>query len=304
MIKKFLLLNIISLLILPNYAQNSNQLFNFFAIASFSFNIGSHLKRAGFALNYGLIYKFIQVAGRIDYHRNFLPIGAPIPGNELQLNFAIITATKKRKNSPPLKNFFYFNNLTKYKYAIGYSLNLYRDQIGTSQRTGTILLGLNNFLILSENDIFAQKAVDKYRTAAVKIALNTNYGLFAITSIMWTPETKNLPIIHDPSYPARWGYKDFTKNKYGKYSAGILAFEYQNSLIRTSVGINSEWVRFFLQDKLIHDMYFVPKKWNKARNPHYPMLADNGEPYLFKKNQHVKPTEFFWLIGYNCSIFY
>jgi len=70
------------------------------------------------------------------------------------------------------------------------------------------------------------------------------------------------------------------------------------------MGVDSEHIRYAIQDIFIHDMYFIPKKWNKAKNPHYPMLDTTGQPYLFKPGQKVKPTSFYFEFSGNTGIFY
>ncbi len=51
-------------------------------------------------------------------------------------------------------------------------------------------------------------------------------------------------------------------------------------------------------------MPVFPKKWNKSENPHYPMLKDDGTPYLFRKGEKVKKTKFYFQLGMNQPIFY
>ncbi len=270
---------------------------------STSFLLGSTQLKVGFAVNAVYVYKNFQISSRLNYNLCKNSIGAPLKGREIQFNIATVVGIKNYET----KNFLqhtYFQNFTQNKYALGYSLNFYFDKIGTSQRTGTILLQIKNVGLYSENDIFGQRASDKFRTGAFKLKIFDSIYTYNITAILWTPNPKNVPRVYDSLYPARWGYKDLTKQKFGKYSTGILSFGLQYLDYQFNIGYESEWIRYFIQDKFIHDMYFVPKWLNKARNPHYPMVSLNGEAFLFKKGQKVKKGKFYWLLEENGSLFY
>ena len=216
-----------------------------------------------------------------------------------------------------MKQFHYLQNFTGKKFSVAYSYNFYLDQVETSQPTGTIYLQFNRLEILSENDILGKPSVDKFRTGSFRLAYNFPEFTLAINALTWTGNPKGVPRSNDPDYRGRWGYKDLSEAKYGKYSHGIVAlsvertcfsflpqnkFTFSNNSLQ--IGIDSEYIRHFMQNILIHDFYFVPKKWNKARNPHYPMLMENGEPYLFKNGQKVKPMKFYFNFGSNSSISY
>ncbi len=51
-------------------------------------------------------------------------------------------------------------------------------------------------------------------------------------------------------------------------------------------------------------MPMFPKKWNKADNPHYPMLKSDGNPYLFLEGDKLRKTKFYFQTGLNQPIFY
>ena len=283
---------------------------------SISYSIGTHFQRFGIAGNFHIFYKNTQFSNRIDYHYNFKNIGPPTQGHELQLNFAVLYAYGKN-DSLFVNQYNYLQNFTNHEYSVAYSFNIYLDQIETSQRSGTIYLQFKRFEIASENDIFGQQSVDKYRTGAIRLAYNFNLFTLGINSILWTGNPKGVPRVNDPNYKGRWGYKDLSGTKYGKYSHGILSFSVEriNILPITNfnadkitnsfyIGIDSEYIRHFFQNKLIHDMPFFPKAWNKAKNPHYPMLQGNGEIFEFKNDQKVKPMKFYYQITNNASLFY
>ncbi len=314
--KKTFLLIIISFFFKSGVSQFSikqNTAFNF----SFSYSLGTHFQRFGLACNFFIFYKNIQFSNRIDYHYNFKNLGPNINGHELQLNLALLLAYAKSDTSFLLNNKelfpVYLKNLTHKKNSFAYSYNIYLDQIGTSQQSGTIYLQFNRFELISENDMLGQAAADKYRTGAIKAVYMFDSLKIAINSIMWTANPKNQKQIKNSNYNSRWGYKDLSDAKYGKFSAGIFSVSlksfknFNNNLFKEKnihIGFDSEYIRHFWQNILIHDLYFIPKKWNKAQNPHYPMLMENGEPYLFEQGQKVKKINFFYNINFNSPVFY
>jgi hypothetical protein len=65
------------------------------------------------------------------------------------------------------------------------------------------------------------------------------------------------------------------------------------------IGIDDEHIRHLLQNKWIHDMSWLPKRWEHFNNPHIPMLQKNGEAYLFKPQQQIRPAQFYFQLGCN-----
>ncbi len=201
------------------------------------------------------------------------------------------------------------SNQTGKKYNIAYSYNIYRNKIGTSQQTGILGFGFGKWQLISENDIFAEQATDKFRTAGLKLKYNYKEFSFAINITLWTGNSKNAPTLSDSTFKARHGYKDMSNAPYGKVSAGILSFEAQYAppyyqSLKLSSGIDSEKVRNTIQNKLIHDMYFIPEKINKAKNPHMPMISEDGDLYLYKKNQKIRKPKYYFKFAANDAIFY
>jgi len=135
---------------------------------------------------------------------------------------------------------------------------------------------------------------------------------FAINTTLWHGNTHgpNARRIKDSGdYPCRHGYKDLSATHCGRFSHGIMALQVQQMLPYTQtahlgVGIDSEKIRHFWQNKLIHDLLLFPASWENAHNPHYPMLDENGAPYLFKEDQVLKPSRFFFDLGLNPTLFY
>jgi len=59
-----------------------------------------------------------------------------------------------------------------------------------------------------------------------------------------------------------------------------------------------------LQNKFIHDMRFIPKKWNRSKNCHIPMIDDKGAQYLYKEGQEVRKPKMYLNLFSNANVFY
>ncbi len=199
-----------------------------------------------------------------------------------------------------------FQNQTKRPYSLGYAYKVYIDNVETSQTTGIISIGVKNWRLIGENDIFAWAGEDKFRTSRIVFEYRYKNTLFAVRNFLWTgdPEFEIRPPVRDSLYPSRFGYYDLSECKYCDHSHGILAFQVQQSLpfyqtAQASFGVDSERVRHISQNKIIHDMASISLKWILAENPHVPMLDENNEQYLFKEGQRIRPFRWFWDIGVN-----
>jgi hypothetical protein len=136
---------------------------------------------------------------------------------------------------------------------------------------------------------------------------------FGINNLLWTGA--NGKRINDANYPSRFGYMDLTNAQYGNLSHGILGFQFQylstknyyaygNQTIQFNAGLDAEQIRNVIQNKIIHDMYFLPKAWQKTKNAHIPMISEDGNPYLFKENQKIKKPSLYLNGALNPSLFY
>ncbi len=209
----------------------------------------------------------------------------------------------------------YFNPLSNFSdrpYTVAYTYLWYRDNIGTSQKSGIVGIEINDFYLMMENDFLAGQGRDKFRTGGFKFGFRYENTLFAVTNILWTgdPRAKGTKRIRDDeSYPSRFGYFNTEADPFSKYSHGIVALEVIQLLdygqfVQLQLGIDGEQIRHLIQNQLIHDMPFIPKTWNSAKNPHVPMLDKNREMYLFKEDQHILPARFFANLSLNPPLFY
>ena len=264
-------------------------------------NFGDELSRFGFVASSYYVMDHWQEEMRIGVFYTLRPVGPPLSTPEIQLNLSLgYGYGKKSWESAGYANFL--TNKTKYKTLISYCLNFYLDRLGTSQRTGTIWFQNGHWAFYTENDLFAQHS-DHFRTGAARLAWIDTIS-FSLNLVTWTPETKNVPVQTDPDYPARWGYKDLTKQKYGRYSTGFIYLQVENSNFSAGLGYESEWIRYVFQNKLIHDMIFLPRFLVPAKMKHYPMVAADGQAYLFKPGQKVRPGQVVWFVAKKRGMFY
>lgn len=202
--------------------------------------------------------------------------------------------------------------------SLGYGYNFYFNNIGTSQRTGTVSFQFNSVTIISEDDLFASAGKDKFRTGAFLIQYNyQNLVLWGLNCTLWTGKMGYCRKGGD--YKSLNGYLDTTDGRYCSSSNGFLSLQAKtimpmfgsNSLTnlvgqeaQANIGIDAEQVRHIVQNKIIHDMQFLPKKWRSKKNCHIPMLDDKNNPYLFEPGQKIRPAKLY-LNGFsNPSLFY
>jgi len=272
---------------------------------------GQPVNRIGIVANVFYKYDFGQLNLEWRGNYNFLSYGPPMKGWESQLTTGVLFSTgeKKEKEIPFVMPFL---QQTRRKYAIGYALHFYNDQIETTQRSGTVSLQFNQFHVIVENDAFGSfKGGDEFRTGAFSFLYQYENWMYELKSVLWTGVTSGAgtTTFRDTDYPCRFGYRDICGAKYGRYSHGVLAGQVQRVLdygqaIQLGVGVDSERVRNFLQNKVIHDMYFFPPKWTKVRNLHIPMLDINGDAYTYQKDQKLKPAAWYLNVALNGSRFY
>ena len=287
---------------------------NFCVNAGITINVGSALNRVGLFVEGYYVEKQVQANLRIQAGYNLTSWGNLLKTPELQLNSVILYGFGKNDTISPNFNraiAISARNKTGKVYSIAYSLNLYFDKIYTSQRTGTFAFEAYNFGIIHENDMFAQGHADKYRSAAILVYYLHENFMYATNIIMWHGDSfdKNAKTYRDTNYPARFGYKDLSKAKYGKFSHGIFSLQvaYTNSSLhnyKADIGFDSEHVRNIFQNKLIHEKWYMPKKYPGYKLEHYPMIMENGMPYLYKENQKVKRASFYYKLSLNSNLFY
>lgn len=304
--KHFLLIILFSELTLCSYSQlERGKNFGFNVGATIA--VGNRFHRMGFLLQGYYFYDFVQVNAEIRLYHSLKNLGPLLQYNEAVASAGAVIAYGGRQN--------YFNpfinsvsNQTKRRYSIAYSYNAYFNKIKTKQTTGTIALQFGDISLIGENDLFAHPLLDKFRTGAFLVQYQyKNIFQTALNCTMWTGKMGNA-VKDDKGFPFI-GYIDTTGGVYTKYSHGLLSAQFKFNMgygqnAQLNLGVDAEQVRNAVQNRLIHDMIILPRKWYKPINCHIPMLDRNGNQYLYKKNQKIKKSEFYWNAFSNASLFY
>ena len=297
--------------------KGQNQLYqkqNFGISAGAIINLGSHVSQIGLYLS-GYYYQSrnglecLQINSNARWTFNYKNWGATGKFRETKLGVGLVAAWGQ--NEAKQKYFHSLvSNQTGRNYSVGYGYNFYFDNRNTSQRTGTVSFQFHDFEIIHENDILATSGSDRFRTAALMVAYNKDSIRVGLNSLLWTGNS-NSPLAknhYDTSF-TRYGYKDLSNTPYGKFSNGVLGVQAGYALgfgqnLKLSTGIDSEQIRNVIQNKIIHDMYFIPAKWVKTKNLHLPMLDKKGLPYLYHQHQQVKKSKFYYQFSLNDNDFY
>jgi hypothetical protein len=267
--------------------------------AGIVFDFGAHENEIGLEFNAFGIYKFAQLntGSRFSFLLN--SFGGRKNYLENRTNFGLLLLGGKKEMLADS----YFAGLvhnSNYNNALGYNYIWYIDNSGTSQRSGAFGLTLNKTSIFFENDVFAGQAKDRFRTGHLLFSYRTDLVRYSMGINMWTGETSGSPRLKSTEHCPN-GFKNLTKLPFGKTSHGVIYFgaQYQlplNQTIHWRIGMDSEEIRHFFQNRLTHDLIFLPKSFPR-NTPHYPRLDKNGIP-VFNKNDRRKDL-FYLQIGTN-----
>jgi hypothetical protein len=275
-----------------------------------SFAFGNKVNRVGIALSAYYNYKFVQINSSVNWYYNYSSLALNKPTPELQLGLGAQFGYVKMDSIS--NNFIGLTESNMpYKNSVGYAYVRYIDRIKTTQSTGIVSFKIDKVKIASENDIFAGGLGyrDRFRTGAFYIEyqyLDTKIG---INTTFWTGDYTGSKTVTNSDYPSRFGYVSDNENIYGNFSSALLSmqikqlFPYQQ-VAQANFGVDDEHIRNVIQNKLMHDLPFLPQKWMQTEQPHIPMLAEDGKQYLFKENQKVKPTELYFNVAMNSGLFY
>lgn len=273
--------------------------------------LGKPVNRIGLLASLFYSHDFVELDLEWRGHYNFSNYGPPSKGWENQLTTGVTFAIGKKDS---LLTFFampFFQHIGR-KFAANYSLQFYQDQIGTSQRSGTIALQFDRVHVVIENDALGSfRGRDEFRTGAFSIFYENENWLYELKTVLWTGVTsgEGTQTFRDTDYPCRFGYRDICGAKYGRFSHGVLAGQVHRVLdygqvVQVGLGVDSEHIRNFIQNKLVHDMYFFPPSWTNVRNLHIPMLDENGDAFIYQVGQKIKPASWYLNFALNGEGFY
>lgn len=273
-----------------------------------NFALGTHFQRIGFNINGFLVANHLQLNSEARVYFSFKNLGPKVIYPECVISQGIVFGYGKKVDffNPFINS---ISNQTFYNNSFSYSYNWYINNIKTKQVTGIIAIQASVFTLITENDILAKQVLDRFRTGAVLLQYQyRDYVQVGINCSMWTGQMgKSTPIDKDEVF---WKcYMDTTNGIYTQFSHGLLSVQTKINVgfgqtIQFNAGVDAEQVRNAVQNNLIHDLKFVPKKWNKAKNCHIPMLDTNGKQFLYNKDQRVKKSKPYFNFFANPHLFY
>jgi hypothetical protein len=270
--------------------------------------IGSHFQRFGISVNFFYVNNFFQANSELRAYFSFKNLGPKFINPELVLAQGVVFGygAKQSFYNPFLST---ISNQTGFKNSIGYSYNSYHNKIKTSQVTGIAAFQFDKVSLITENDILAKPILDRFRTGAILLQYQYQ-DIFqaAINCTMWTGKMgKTVPTDRPEIYTKC--YMDTTNGVYSNSSHGLLSAQFKYNIglsqtVQTNLGIDAEQVRDAFQNKFIHNMKFIPKKWNKAKNCHIPMIDEKGDQYLYQPESKIRKQKLYWNVFSNPNIFY
>jgi hypothetical protein len=276
--------------------------------AGLNLAFGTHIRRLGVNLNFFFVSNFFQANSEVRAYYSFKNLGPHLKTPELVLSQGVVFGYGDR-------NFFFnpfissVSNQTNYKNSFAYSYNAYINTINTEQQTGIIVFQVHEYSLLAENDILARPALDRFRTGAFMLQYQyLDMFQAGINGTLWTGKMGYKAGIINPKFHYQC-YMDTTKSEYPNYSHGLLSAQLKyhvgySQTVQLNAGIDAEQIRNAIQNEFIHDMVFIPKKWNKARNCHIPMLDKNGNQYLYKDGQEIREPKAYLNFFTNAGVFY
>ncbi|HOZ88406.1 MAG TPA: polymorphic toxin type 23 domain-containing protein [Bacteroidia bacterium] len=268
---------------------------------------GTHFQRLGLNFNFFYINDFFQANSEIRVYMNFKNLGPKKIHPELVLSQGVVFGYGK------LQSFFNpfissISNQTGYANAFAYSYNAWFNPIRTRQQTGLVAFQFDRVSFIAENDILARGYYDRFRTGGFLLQYQyENQFQAAVNCALWTGKMGRQ--VHDNREFNAVCYMDTTGGLYTRYSHGLLSAQFKYNVgysqtAQANVGVDAEQIRNAVQNKLIHDMVFIPRKWITLKNCHIPMLDDKGEQYLHKPAQKIRKAKPYFNVFSNANLFY
>jgi hypothetical protein len=271
---------------------------NFGATVGAVFTMGTHVRSVGISLNAFYTDYFFQLNGGTTLRYNLYSYGKRTRFAENRNHVGLILLAGKKESVTDFELDGLYHN-TSYNYALGYNYLWYFDRAGTSQRSGGWSAHVRNFAVLLENDVFGGQAKDRFRTGHLAVVYRTTEYKIGGGMYIWTGETakSHWDKIEMESCPS--GFRTLDELPFGKTSHGNVygTFRYRipfyGQAAGMRIGIDSEHVRHYVQNRISHDLIFLPKKI-KRNTPHYPRLDENGCP-VFSKEETRRDRFYFQL---------
>lgn len=275
---------------------------------SLNLAFGTHFQRFGINFHFFYVNDLFQANSEVRLYYSFKNLGPKFVNPEVVLGQGIVFGYGPRRD---LFNPFLsiVSNQTRYLNSVGYSYNAYVNTVRTSQRTGILSLQFNRVSLIAENDLLAKPALDRFRTAAFLLQYqHNNQFQAAVNCSMWTGKMGHRQQSPHPKF-YNGCYMDTLDAVYPNTSHGLLSAQLKYNLgysqtAQLNAGIDAEQVRNAVQNKFIHDMKWIPRKWNKRQNCHIPMLDENNTQYLYHGNQKIRRKRLYLNLFGNGHLFY
>lgn len=268
--------------------------------------IGTHVQRFGFVVQGYYVERFIQVNAALRVYDNLRNLGPR--GEHTEFNTAIGLCLGYGKIQSDQNRFVSaVGNQTGYKNSVAYSYNCWFNSVKTSQVTGIAAFQFDRVSLVLENDLLAKPMLDRYRTGAFLLQYQDGNVQYAVNCTLWTG-MMGQSVRRDSLFPGS-GYLNAVGSTYGTLSHGLLSAQVKfannyGQYLQANAGVDAEQVRNAVQNRFIHDMPFVPKRLNKAQNLHIPMIDQEGQQYLYRKDQQVRPAGLYLNAYTSPNVFY
>ncbi|MDG1333547.1 MAG: polymorphic toxin type 23 domain-containing protein [Crocinitomicaceae bacterium] len=212
---------------------------------------------------------------------------------------AVLLAGKKEQR--PNQMLDGLNHQTAYNYGIGYNYIWYFDNARTSQNSGGWGFHVKSFSLYHENDFFAGTGEDRFRTGHAYANYRYKDWQFGLGLNIWTGDSRHAPWQKISMDKCPNGFCILEDQPYGKTSHGFVygSATYHmpfRQAVTMRVGVDSERARHFMQNRMFHDLIFLPKSIERS-TPHYPML-DNGGCAVFDQKK-ARDSEFYFQLNAN-----
>lgn len=281
------------------FSQTSSNQYGGFS-AGVLFNFGTHVHSIGFSFKSYFTNHFFQInaGSTITYNPKSYGNRKNMWESRTYLGGIILGGIKDNSIDFQLDG---LTHQTKFRNGIGFNYIWYYDNVGTTQLSGGWSLHIQKVGIYFENDVFGGQAKDRFRTGSLLVTYRYQQMKWGTGIYLWTGETDGAIWNRTISKKFPYGSKDLSQLPYGKTSHGILysSAVYNlnyGQLAQLKIGIDSERFRDVIQNRIIHDLIFLPKNFER-KTPHYPALNKDGMPII--DNNEIRKTKLFIQAGLN-----
>lgn len=264
-------------------------------------NMGTHVDAIGINLKGFYTDYFFQLNAGSTFYFRPKSYGGRTNFWESRTVFGAVLLAGKKEQTPNLM-LDGLNHQTPYNLGLAYNFILYHDNRNTSQRSGAWGFHIKRFSLFHENDFFGGRGEDRFRTGLGLLNYRYKDWQFSMGMYIWTGDSRHAPWQRISMENCPNGFCILEDQPYGKTSHGILYasvtrhFPFgQTATMR--VGVDSEHFRHAFQNRLIHDIMFLPQNAVERSTPHYPRLDENGCP-TFDKND-VRKNKFYFQFNAN-----